>query len=71
MIKQGTKAWLQQRVGRVTGSNVGAVLGVNPYKTPDDVIRQMVRDYHGADPEFKGNAATCWGSFNEEGAQAE
>jgi len=71
MIKQGTKAWLQQRVGRVTGSNVGAVLGVNPYKTPDDVIRQMVRDYHGADPEFKGNAATSWGSFNEEGAQAE
>ena len=71
MVKQGTKAWLQQRVGRVTGSNVGAVLGSNPYKTPDDVIRQMVRDYHGADPEFKGNAATSWGSFNEEGAQAE
>lgn len=71
MEKQRSTEWFEKRKGRVTGSNVGAALGVNPYKTPDDLIRQMVREYHGAENEFKGNAATAWGSFNENGAQAE
>lgn len=71
MEKQRTKAWHAKRIGKVTGSNVGAILGMNPYKDADDVLRQMVREYHGAEPEFVGNRATEWGSFNEEGAQAE
>lgn len=69
--KQKSAEWFKQRKGRVTGSNVGAALNLNPYKTPDDLIRQMVREYHGAEPEFVSNVATEWGSFNEEGAQAE
>lgn len=71
MEKQRTKAWHAKRIGKVTGSNVGAILGMNPYKGADDVLRQMVREYHGAEPEFVGNRATEWGSFNEDGAQAE
>lgn len=71
MEKQRSKEWFAKRVGRVTGSNVGAILGLNPYKTADDVLREMVRAYHGAESEFTGNVATSHGTFHEDGAQAE
>jgi putative phage-type endonuclease len=57
-----------KRIGRVTGSAAGAILGLSPYQTADDVLRRMVRDYHGAEPEFVGNVATEYGSFHESGA---
>jgi len=53
------------RRGRLTGSNVGAALGLNPWKTPENLIRQMVRDYHGAPSEFSGNVATEYGTAHE------
>ena len=71
MEKQKSAEWFEQRKGRVTGSNVGAIIGLNPYKSADDVLRQMVREYHGYESEFTGNVATEWGSYNESGAQAE
>lgn len=71
MEQQRTQEWYDKRKGLVTGSNVGAILGLNPYKTADDVLRQMVREYHGAASEFTGNRATEWGTFNEKGAQVE
>ena len=37
----------------------------NPWKKPDDLIRQMVREYHGAEPEFVGNVATEFGTAHE------
>jgi putative phage-type endonuclease len=55
----------QKRRGRLTGSNVGAALGLNPWKTPEDLIRQMVREYHGAPSEFTGNIATEYGTAHE------
>lgn len=55
------------RVGRVTGSRVGGILGLSPWQTPDDVLRSMVREAHGAPSEFTGNAATEWGTFHERG----
>ena len=70
-MEQGTKEWFAARKGRVTGSNVGAILGLNPWRTADDVLRQMVREYHGAPREFTGNTATEYGSFHEDGAIAE
>lgn len=70
-VKQKSTEWFKKRVGRVTGSNAGAALGINPYKSPEDLIRQMVREYHGREREFVSNVATEWGSFNEDGAQAE
>ncbi len=68
MIEQRSKKWLEQRRGRLTGSNIGAALGVNPYRKPADLMRQMVREYHGAESEFEGNVATEWGVANEANA---
>src|SRR5699024_1540390 len=57
--------WFSARKGRLTGSRVGAALGVNPYKTPDALIREMVREIKGAPAEFAGNVATRWGNEHE------
>lgn len=68
MIEQRSKEWFEQRKGRVTGSMVGAILGIAPYMTREQAMRSMVRAYHGAEPEFSGNVATDWGTANEPGA---
>lgn len=68
MIEQRSKAWFKQRSGRVTASNVGAILGVDPHRGPEDVLRAMVRTYKGAESEFKGNVATEYGNHHEKGA---
>jgi putative phage-type endonuclease len=57
-----------ERKGRITGSAVGAILGMSPWMSPDDVMRRMVRDWHNAEPEFTGNQATAYGQFHEAGA---
>jgi putative phage-type endonuclease len=67
-MEQRSAEWFSARKGRVTGSAVGAILGLNPYMTADDVLRRMVREYHGAESEFTGNAATEYGTFHEAGA---
>ena len=64
-VKQRSPEWFKARKGKLTGSNIGAALGVNPWKKPDDLIRQMVREYHGAEPEFVGNVATEYGTAHE------
>ena len=51
--------------GRITASAVGAVLGLSKFATADDVLRRMVREHFGAEPEFVGNVATKWGHENE------
>lgn len=58
------------RVGRITGSRVGAILGLNPYSKRDDVLREMVREALGAPREFTGNAATEYGLDREPEALA-
>lgn len=66
MIEQRSEAWFEQRKGRVTGSRIGAILGLNPWATPADVMRSMVRDFHGAESEFIGSIATSHGNMYEE-----
>lgn len=68
---QRSKEWFAARVGRLTGSRVGAVLGLNPYSTRDDVLREMVREYAGAEKEFTGNVATEYGTAHEAEALSE
>lgn len=63
--KQGTAEWLAERVGKITGSRVGTILGLNPHQSPSDVMREMVREAKGAEREFKGNAATKHGQEHE------
>jgi len=67
-MEQRSEAWFEARRGRVTASNVGAILGHSPHRSRKDVMRGMVREYHGADREFQGNVATDWGTQNEAGA---
>lgn len=64
-LEQGSQEWLKERVGRITGSRVGAILGVNPYSSREDVMREMVREYFCAEREFTGNAATEHGNEYE------
>lgn len=66
---QRTAEWMAARKGRITGSSAGAALGLCPWRSPDDVIRAMVREYHGAESEFKGNPATDYGNRHERQAQ--
>lgn len=65
MTEQRSAEWFDQRKGRVTASNAGAILGFSPYKTADDVMREMVRDHFGAEREFTGNIATEYGVAHE------
>lgn len=71
MVAQRTPEWYEARKGLVTASNAGAILGLDPHREPEDVLRAMVREAHGAEPEFTGNAATMYGTFHESGARAE
>lgn len=64
-MEQRSEEWFKARKGKLTGSNIGASIGTNPWKTPEDLIRQMVRDYHGAESEFTGNVATEHGTNHE------
>ena len=66
--EQRTQEWHEQRKLRITGSRVGAILGLSPWQTRDDVLRAMVREYHGAESEFKGNPAADHGNANEQRA---
>lgn len=62
---QRTAEWMEDRKGRLTGSMAGAALGLCPWRKPDEVIRAMVREYHGYPSEFTGNVATEWGVRHE------
>lgn len=64
--QQRSPEWHAQRKLRLTGSRVGAILGLSPWQKPDDVLREMVREHHGAESEFSaGNPATDWGNRHE------
>lgn len=56
------------RTGRITGSRIGAILGLNRYSTRDEVMREMVRQNFEAPAEFEGNEATAYGSAHENDA---
>ena len=71
MEQQRTEEWFEKRKGRVTGSNVGAILGLSPFMKREDVMRNMVRQYHGYPSEFTGNVATSYGTYNEPNALAD
>lgn len=70
-MEQRSNDWFAARRGLITASSVGAILGNAPYATRADVMRRMVREWHGAEQEFTGNIATEYGTRNEAGAITE
>lgn len=66
-VEQRTAEWNKQRVGRVTGSRAGAIMGLSPWQTKEQVLRAMVRDYHGYPSEFQTNPAVDHGNYHERG----
>lgn len=66
--EQRTAAWFEQRKLRITGSRIGAILGHSPWQKPADVMRAMVREYHGYPSEFIANPAVDHGNNNEQRA---
>jgi putative phage-type endonuclease len=69
-MEQRSKEWFDARKGLITGSIAGAILGFDPFRKKDDAMRQMVRDYFGAESEFTGNVATEYGVRFEDTARA-
>ncbi len=55
----------QARIGKITASRIGAVLGCSPFAKPEDIMREMVREHFGAEREFQGNQFTRWGQEHE------
>lgn len=43
-MKQGSEEWLQWRREHITASNVAAIMGEDPWRTPLDVYLEMVED---------------------------
>ena len=60
-MDQRSPEWFEARKGKITGSRVGGILGVNPFASSEDVMREMVREWFSAEREFKGNDATRHG----------
>lgn len=58
-MQQGSADWLAARKLRLTASNFGTAVGHNPWKSPDDLIEDMLFG------KFKGNSATRWGNDKE------
>ena len=67
-VPQRSPKWFEQRKMRLTGSRIGAILGVSPWQKPDDVLRAMVREYHDYPSEFVSNPAVDHGNNNEQRA---
>jgi putative phage-type endonuclease len=68
-MEQRSDEWFAVRKGRITGSMVGAILGLDPNCTREEAMRRMVRSYQGLPSEFQGNIATQWGVTHEDEAR--
>ena len=66
---QRSAEWFEARKGKMTASDFGAIMGVDPNRTREDVLRAKVREVHGAEKEWKGNIATQWGETHENEAR--
>ena len=67
-MEQRSEEWFAARKSRVTGSMVGAILGLDPDCTRNEAMRRMVRAHQGLPSEFVGNIATQWGQTHEQEA---
>lgn len=68
-MEQRSPEWFAARKSRITGSMVGAALGLDPNCTRAEAMRRMVRAHQGLPSEFVGNIATQWGKNHEQEAK--
>ncbi len=61
---QKSEEWLNQRRGKLTSSDAATALGLNPYKTKDELVLEKC----GAGRSFFGNEATKHGELYEDEA---
>lgn len=61
---QRTPEWHEARAGKLTASTFAAAMGIDPYKSR----AKLWREIKGLEPPFEGNAATDWGTENEQNA---
>ena len=59
-LEQGSEEWLEARRNRLTGSNFGAAVGHNKFKSPLQLAHEMLYE------NFEGNEATRWGNAHEQ-----
>lgn len=64
-LEQGTQEWRQLRDGLITGSRVGAMMGVSPFQTRKALLAEMVAEAHG-DFKFIDAPPLRWGTENED-----
>jgi putative phage-type endonuclease len=58
-LEQRSDAWIESRKLRITASNFGAIVGLNPYSSPEKHLLEALFS------TFAGNAATQYGSSHE------
>lgn len=63
-FEQRSVEWFEQRKDKLTSSDAGSVLGLNPYEDYNGVLFKKC----GHGKEFKGNEATQWGQDYEDEA---
>ena len=66
-LQQRTPQWLDARIGRVTGSRIGAVLGHSPWQSRKQLLADMVREALGERVE-RDSPAMRWGREHEQDA---
>ena len=64
MISQLSDEWFQARIGRITGSRIGAVLGHSPWQTRNQLLKEMVAEAMG-NPVREDSDAMRWGRDHE------
>lgn len=62
--EQRSPEWFEQRKDKLTSSDAGSVLGLNPYENYTGVLFKKC----GAGKPFQGNEATLWGQTYEDEA---
>lgn len=65
--EQKSAIWLQRRKLRLTASQIATAIGINPYETRNNLIKQYAGVGSG-ETKFTGNEATRHGEFYEDDA---
>jgi hypothetical protein len=69
-LRQRTPEWYARMAKTVGGSDIAAVLGLNPYSSARKVVDAKAEALQGRDAWFGGSSATRWGVLFEDVAAA-